>query len=421
LPEGHVYDLLMVGPLLLYFFAVTVQQDGTAVRAGCGSDEAVVARLAAGTRVEIRFALADGSACYKVQAGEIAGWVVGSDLAGLDEFERKRRGGALVGESSPPAGQAPVAPQSPETGPAGPKNLTIRTSDPLLERASKLLDANEPRAALDALEPSLRQRPRDAAVLLVAGLAAYRADDLPGALDYWRDSLAVRPNPELEEMYRSVEREARADGSAQKVYGYRFQLRYEGTAVPAEVARTMVSVLDEEFSRVSAELGCQARDRIPVIVQSREAYLRTTGAAAWSGGQYDGRIHVALVEGLSIGPATRRVFAHEIVHACLANLGKWPAWLQEGIAQKLSGDVLDSSSKAELETLIQARAVPKLERLSQSWTRMDDARARVAYHLALAAADALYDGWSGYGIANLLRDPDRLPQVAAELDRRLGL
>jgi hypothetical protein len=39
----------MAGLLLLYLFAVTVQQDQTVVRAGCGDDQPVVARLAAGT------------------------------------------------------------------------------------------------------------------------------------------------------------------------------------------------------------------------------------------------------------------------------------------------------------------------------------------------------------------------------------
>ena len=397
----------MVGPLLLYLFAVTARQDGAVVRAACGEGEAVVGRLAAGTSVEIRFAVADGGTCVKVQAGAVTGYVEGRDLAGLEEFERARRGGGAVAEAAIPEPARPT--------------VKVPAGNSLLDRASKLLDANEPREALDLLAPSLHEERPDANVLLVAGLAAYRADDLRGALDYWRASLAQRPNPQLEALYARVEREAKADGSGEKMFGYRFQLRYEGAAVPPDLARAMVAVLDEEFTRVSAQLGCPANDRIPVIVQSREAYLRTTGAAEWSGGQYDGRIHIALMEGTSIGPVTRRAFAHEIVHACLANLGRWPAWLHEGIAQKLSGDVLDGGSRAELDALIHAHAVPKLERLAESWSRMDAGRARLAYHLALAAADALYDSYAEYGITNVLRAPERLPQVTAELDRRLGL
>ena len=404
----------MVAPLLLYLFAVTVKQDQTALRAGCDEDEPVVAHLAAGTPVEIRFALADGSGCYKVQAGELAGYVAGRDLAGLDEFDRQRRAGGSVSEGAESSAMQPPAP-------ALPKNIAVHTTDPQLARVSQMIDANQPREALDLLAPELREHKPNPDALMLAGLAAYKSDDLHGALDYWRQSLTEKPNPQLEAWYARVEREQKADDSGDKLYGYRFQLRYEGTSVPADVARAMLPVLDEEFTRISAEFGCPANDRIPVIVQSREAYLRTTGAAEWSGGQYDGRIHVALVEGNAIGPETRRVFAHEIVHACLANLGRWPSWLHEGLAQKLSGDVLSDASRSELNELIQRHAVPKLENLADGWSHMDAARARVAYHLALAAADALYDNYAAYGIPNLLRNPERLPQVTAELDRKLGL
>jgi len=137
----------MPGPLLLYLLAVTVKHDQTVLRAGCGDDEPVVAHLAAGTPVEIRFALADGSACYKVEArtggGEVLGYVVGRDLAGLDEFERQRRGGEIVPDALRPAPPRPV-------------NIAMRTADPLLGRVSQLLDANQPREALDLLEPALR-------------------------------------------------------------------------------------------------------------------------------------------------------------------------------------------------------------------------------------------------------------------------
>jgi hypothetical protein len=404
----------MVAPLLLYFFAVTVKQDQAPLRAGCGDDEPVVAHLAAGTAVEIRFAIADGSGCYKVQAGKVAGYVAGQDLAGLDEFERQRRAGGSVSETA-------AASPAPVPLPAPPKTIAVHATDPQLARASQLIDANQPREALDLLAPSLGEHKPNPDALMLAGLAAYKSDDLHGALDYWQQSLTEKPNPQLEAWYEHVERERKVDDSGDKLYGYRFQLRYEGTTVPADVARAMLPVLDEEFTRVSAELGCPANDRIPVIVQSREAYLRTTGAAEWSGGQYDGRIHVALVEGNAIGPETRRVFAHEIVHACMANLGRWPSWLHEGLAQKLSGDVLGETSRAELNELIQRHAVPKLENLADGWSHMDAARARVAYHLALAAADALYENYAAYGIPNLLRNPDRLPQVTADLDRKLGL
>ncbi len=43
-----------------------------------------------------------------------------------------------------------------------------------------------------------------------------------------------------------------------------------------------------------------------------------------------------------------------------------------------------------------------------------------AYSLALSAADALYDNYANYGIRNVLRNPDTLPRITADLDQKLG-
>ena len=44
-----------------------------------------------------------------------------------------------------------------------------------------------------------------------------------------------------------------------------------------------------------------------------------------------------------------------------------------------------------------------------------------AYALSLAAVELLLQESSGDGVRNLLRNPDQLPQVTADLDRKLGL
>ncbi len=52
---------------------------------------------------------------------------------------------------------------------------------------------------------------------------------------------------------------------------------------------------------------------------------------------------------------------------------------------------------------------------------MSTENARIAYNLALAAADALYDNYSSYGIRNVVSNPQVLQQVTADLDKKLGL
>jgi len=222
-----------------------------------------------------------------------------------------------------------------------------------------------------------------------------------------------------------VERETKGDKSGEKLYGLRVALRYESEALPVDVARTMVAVLDDEFIRISDQLGCRAEERITAIVQSRESYMKSTNAAEWSAGLYDGRIHVPLMDGMSegqqFGPRMRRTFAHETVHACLANIGRFPAWLHEGLAQRLSGDTLSGPARQELQEKIRAGALPRLEKMGQDWSHLSGEHARLAYNLALAAADVLVENYANYGLRNVLRSPELLQQVTTGIDKALGL
>ena len=408
----------MVVPVLFFFAALSAKLDQTALRSGCDATAEVIASLPGGTPVEIRFRLSDGSDCFKVAAlldGKLVmGYVPASGLAGLDQFEKGRTSAAsadTIRELRPME--------------AASQKLIVHSGDLSLERASQLLAANQPAQALELLEPAVKRHRNDPNVLLLTGLAAYRSDQLRAALDYWKQSLDLAPNDTLSRVYERVRREAEADHSGEKLLGMHIALRYEGEALPSDTARAILSTLDEDYSRIAGQLGCSSDERIVAIVQSRDAYLRGTGAAEWSGGEYDGRIHIAWTEGKQVGPQMRRALAHELVHPCLTSIpsgaAPWPAWLQEGLAQKLSGDQLTVASRDQLRQLAAARQVPRLEDLHQDWSQLSIENARLAYNLALAAADALYDDYSSSGIRNVVNNPQNLPQITAALDRKLGL
>jgi tetratricopeptide (TPR) repeat protein len=300
----------------------------------------------------------------------------------------------------------------------------LHTADPALAHAAQLLNESQPAQALEQLQAALPRHPQDPNILMLAGLAAYRSDQLRAALDYWKQSLDLQPNETLNAMYQVALREAAADRSGEKLFGAHIALRYEGEALPVDTARAILAMLDDDYSRISTQLGCNSDERIVAIVQNRESYLRSTGAAEWSGGQYDGRIHIAWTDGAEVGPQMQRALAHELVHACLTSIPSgstpWPAWLQEGLAQKLSGDTLPPSIREQLRQLAAAHTIPRLENLGQDWSRLTKQNAVFAYSLALSAADALYDNYVNYGIRNVLRNPDRLPGITADLDQKLG-
>lgn len=405
--------------LPVFLLAIAIGDKPAELRSGCSGDSDVVARLDAGTKVDVRFAVwGESVPCYKIAAQAhgktVEGYVPAAALAGLDEFDKVRRDGTwlditqVMGAVN--AAQRPNFTVNPGAG-----------ASPLVIQATELIETSEPAKALELLESGLRKQKRDPTLLTMAGVAAWRSDDAHKALDYWKQSLDLQPNPDLERLYHRVEREAASDGSSEKLYGLRVALRYDPRTVPAETARAMVAMLDEEYSRISERLGCSSEERIVAIIQSRDAYLKSTDAAEWSGGQYDGRIRIPFLPGTTQESEIRRVLAHEAVHACLANLGRFPAWLHEGLAQKLSGESLSPEAWREIHQMARAKALPRLANLRQDWSRMSPQHAALAYRLSLAAVEVFLENYKEYGLRNLVRNPERLAQITADLDRRLGL
>lgn len=373
---------------------LTVLSDQTPLKTGCEESDEVVTNVSAGTPVTVRFAV---NGCYAVQAGEHRGYLPGAALAGMEAWEAERRGARAM---DTPIGAAPVA--------------RVAGADPLT-LASQLIAQNRPGEALQVLESALLNAPRDPVLLAVAGMAAYRAGSTVRAVSYLQDAQAVRPEPAVAALLAKAEREVAADQGIQTLESTRISLRYDPKVMTADVARQLSGVLEQEFTRISFELGCQTAERLSATAQSREAYLKATGAAEWSGGLFDGRIRVAVLEPAEM----RKTFAHELVHACLAATGRWPAWLHEGLAQRLSGETLTPEMRQTVRAAAQAGQLPPLQKMSQTWTRLSPDHARLAYGVALYAAELFFAHHQAFGIRTLVRNPEYLDRIAEDIDRRM--
>ena len=398
-----------MGVVFLFAAIQTVSQDGYPLRDACDPSASIVERLRRGDPVEVRFAInGELGSCYKVsvttEGKNIQGYLPASALTGIEQFDRARASGAGLNA------------QAPARAPAQSRSVALQGN--LATRASQLLSANQPEEALRLIEQALRANRGDAGLLAMAGLAAHQSDRARDAVAYWEESLALAPSPSVERLLNQARREVDSDQSAQKLVGIRFNFRYDDREVTPEQARSLVPILDSEYTRIAEQLGCEAGERITAVIQSREAYLKTTGAAEWSGGQFDGRIRIALLE-LTPGEETRRAFAHEIVHACLARTGRWPAWLHEGLAQRFSGQTVSEAQRAIVQQMARNKQLPSLATMGQTWSRLSTQHAAAAYATALMAADLFYAHYGIAGVRSLLQNPAMLDHITADLDRRL--
>lgn len=422
---------------------------GAALLTRCGAPSSELTQLAAGSLVKLRFSLAGTDRpCYSVMARHdgtvVQGYVAKEALEGLKAYEDDRRETALRVISSPTSVQLAVQAGTSREESAELReflrlaSLAAKDNKPLdvlkildtegipddhlgvvNARARAYLRMTRAAEAEAILKPALAADPNNFELLYLMATAAYQQNDLAEATRLLDRALAIRWEPAVEQLRMRIGREAAGSSSDARSEGSRFTLLYEGETLPAPVARKLIDEFEREVNRISFELGCRVTDRLQVIVQSRENYREANGVKKWTGGHYDGRIHIAVPPGGAVDDYVRETFSHEFAHACLARKGQWPIWIHEGLAQRLEGRRLASSDIDRLKTAGGNGRLPKLGATGGAWSGLSAQRARLAYDFALFAADQLYGKHGAIGVRNLLNNPHTLPAFAAQLDRQV--
>lgn len=196
-------------------------------------------------------------------------------------------------------------------------------------------------------------------------------------------------------------------------------LHYPSAQVSQQVARDMLDALDEEYARIRHELGCVIGQKVTAVVIPLDTWQQM-GHSPWAGAMFDGRIVVPLVyERSRVGPQMRRVFAHEMVHACISRFGNFPTWLHEGLAQYLSGDRLNEDIRRQYRQAVSQGKLPGLERLAGGWMSLSGEQANTAYAYSLWAAEVLLATEGSEAVRQLLRNPGRIPQFTERLNDQL--
>src|SRR5688572_12757641 len=158
---------MMMGALF-FISAVLAGDAAVPVRSGCEAADAVIATLASGTKAEILLSLSTSAGkCYKIRAGEMRGYVPASALAGTELYEIAVRLAPALTSTPAKSGAAKRKPVARVSSDAGVVNDLVK--------ATRLLNEQQPRAALELLQPGLATAGFDQ--LVIAGAAARAADD----------------------------------------------------------------------------------------------------------------------------------------------------------------------------------------------------------------------------------------------------
>lgn len=380
----------MLAVLLALAAPPVIAAGGAELYAECDPASRILARLDGGTAVQPAYSISgERGRCFHVRAGNLEGFVFAAALESIEEYEKAR---AAAGDGGLLQMLRAETRRIREEAPA----------DPLLAPVLQALDAGRPAEALRRLESDLLPRlPDEPALLALAGVAAYQADDARKAESYWARSAALRPDRQVAALLERLRAERAADAGQDRVASGRFLLRYEGRALRGRAAETLLALLEQELARIDAAIGCPAGEPLTVIVQTPESYRAATGLEEWNSGLFDGRVRVPLPEGAPAGEL-RRTLAHELAHACLARRGVRERWLHEGIAMRLAGERPPAGWLREAE---------KLDRLPE-WDASSPERVRLFYAWAWLAVERLFQTRGEAGVRELLGSGRALPAPA---------
>jgi tetratricopeptide (TPR) repeat protein len=284
-----------------------------------------------------------------------------------------------------------------------PENSTI-----LVYYAALLLRTGNAAQALSYAQRAARSAPQSADAYTMLGYAQFASDHTKEAVESWKHSLALRPDPAVEQLLAKAQREQNVEGEFSQGESSHFVLHYEGKRTSETFRTQILQALESDYDDLSRDLGNPPRDNILVTLYTEQTFFDVTHAPSWSGAINDGKLRIP-VSGLdSVTPELARVLKHELAHSFINQLsaGRCPTWLHEGIAQMLEPKSLGGDGR-QLAILFKAQQEIPLNALEASFMNFSGVQAYVAYGESLAAVSYINET---YGMGDIQRILQRLSQ-----------
>jgi tetratricopeptide (TPR) repeat protein len=262
--------------------------------------------------------------------------------------------------------------------------------------------------AVSYAERAARIAPGSADAMSVLGYAQFAAGRNRDAIQSWKKSLALRPDPTIERMLLKAERETSAESDYSERETSHFVLRFEGNQSSTGFREQLLSTLESHYRDLAHVFGTEPGSSVQVVLYTSQAFFDVTRAPTWIGALNDGKLRIPLHGVDSVTPELSRIVRHELTHTFVNQLsaGRCPAWLNEGIAQMLEPRTLGSRSVRLAQIFRAEREIP-LNMLERGFGSFTTEEALLAYDESLLAASYLN---AHYGMGDLIRVLGRIGQ-----------
>ena len=233
------------------------------------------------------------------------------------------------------------------------------------------------------------------------GTVYYHQDRNTMAVRELQQSLEQRYRPEVESLLKKIQQENLAENEFKQANSLHFVVRYEGTETNRALGQGILTSLERSFQELESQLNYSPRDSIAVVLYPDEIFQDVTKTPGWVSALNDGKIRFP-IKGLTfVDDRVHGILKHELTHSFirLKTAGNCPLWLNEGLAQYLSGDSTRAFVPLAKQAVAQKR-FPELSRLEGPFIGMEATRAAWAYQESLLATEFLV---KAYGLSDVQR------------------
>ena len=278
----------------------------------------------------------------------------------------------------------------------------------LIYYAALLVRTGGAAQALPYAQRAVRSAPDSPDAYTILGYAQFASDRTKEAVESWKHSLALRPDPAVRQFLAKAQREQTVEAEFSQGESSHFVLHYEGKQTSEGLRSQILAALESDYDDLARDLGNPPHDSILVTLYTEQAFFDVTHAPTWSGAINDGKLRIP-VSGLgSVTPELARVLKHELAHSFITQLsgGRCPPWLHEGIAQLLEPKSLGGDGR-QLALLFKSQHNIPLNALEGSFFNFSGTQAYVAYAESLAAVSYINES---YGMGDIQRILQRISQ-----------
>ena len=273
--------------------------------------------------------------------------------------------------------------------------------------SSLLVRTGNASQALSYAERAVRNAPDSPDALTVLGYVQFSSGHTKDAIQAWKHSLELRPDPLVEQYLKRAEHESAAEANFSEKESGHFTLKFEGQQSSEALRAQLLQTLESDYDDLVRDFGIAPHDSIAVTLYTNQAFFDVTQAPSWTGAVNDGKLRIPIHGVDSVTPQLARVLKHELAHSFINQLsaGRCPQWLNEGIAQALEPKQVVNGKL--LATLFRSQQEIPLNALEGSFMGMSPVQAAVAYDESLAAVQYINDT---NGMSDLQRVLQRLSE-----------